>query len=97
MNQIKKLFNDSSLSYDVASYLTQTWTGFEINPILEITVFQMKTITGHFQRDIRKLTTALHEVKFAVDKTGTGAGLRTSVSAYVKAFFFILFFIFIFY
>ena len=53
----------------------------------------MEGWTGHFQRQIRKLTPVWYEVTFAVDqigigsgfKTMTGSGFRTSVSACVKA------------
>ena len=50
--------------------LTQSWTGIEINPILEMTVFIWKAGSGHFQRHIWKLVAVLYEVTFAVDKIG---------------------------
>lgn len=33
-------------------YLTQSWTGIEINPILEMTFFIWMTVSEHFQRHI---------------------------------------------
>ena len=53
--------------------LTQSWTGLEINPILEkkeMTVFIWKAASRHFQRYIWKLVAFLYEVTFAVDKIG---------------------------
>ena len=64
--------------------LTQSWTGIEINPILEIAVFTWKAGSGHFQRHTGKLAAVLY-VMLAIDKIGAGYGFQTSVSAYVKA------------
>ena len=65
--------------------LTQSWTGIEINPILEMTVFIWKAGSGHFQRHIWKWAAVLYDVMLAIDKIGTGYGFQTSVSACVKA------------
>ena len=61
--------------------LTQSLTGLEINPILEITVFIWKVGSGHFLGHIWKLASVLYEDMLTIDKTGTGSGLQTSVRA----------------
>jgi hypothetical protein len=51
----RRSYNESSLSFNVTVILTQSWTGLELNPILEIPI--MKIAKNLYQPAYLALTT----------------------------------------
>lgn len=79
----RSCYNESPLSFNVTGYYVSimSWPGNQSNiEQTEVTVGIWRAGSGHFQKHIWKLAAAFYDVSFAVDRNGTGSGVKVNVT-----------------